>query len=101
MWHFAEMRPAFFATKKKTCYPTSALENDAQHGNKPGSWPNANPGCPDPGPLGQGNPFPTYWNVKRCSPDEIRVIYSLYFQHDGFNNVLFAAGHSILPLPSC
>ena len=101
MWHFAEMRPPFFISKKKTCYPTSALVNDAQHGNKPGGWPNANPGCPDPGPRGQGNPFPTYWNVKRCSSDEIRVIYSLYFQHDGFSNVLVAAGHSILPHPSC
>ncbi|KAF8250908.1 hypothetical protein K440DRAFT_616554 [Wilcoxina mikolae CBS 423.85] len=94
MWHMASMRPIFFTRKYATCYPTSAFNaSGQQHGNKPDKWPYAGTGCPDPGPPGKGPPFPTYWSVKQCSADEIRVVYSLYFQHDGFNNVIIAAGH--------
>ncbi|CCX33375.1 hypothetical protein FPQ18DRAFT_287940 [Pyronema domesticum] len=94
MWHFASMRPAFFIGQRSTCYPSSALTADGkQQGTPPNKWPDASTGCADPGPRGAGNPFPTYWNVKKCQDDEIRVIYSLYFQHDGFSNVLLAKGH--------
>ncbi|KAA8904864.1 hypothetical protein FN846DRAFT_779326 [Sphaerosporella brunnea] len=89
------MRPAFLFGKRRTCYPSAALDAAGrQHGSNPAKWPDAaGNSCPDPGPPGQGTPFPTYWLVKRCAHDEVRVVYSLYFEHDGFANVLVARGH--------
>lgn len=101
MWHFASMRPSFVERRRRTCYPSPALNATGhQHGTQPQGWPDAGDNCVDPGPPGKGRPFPTYWNVKRCGEDEVRVVYSLYFQHDGFSNVLVARGHSASPLPS-
>ncbi|KAI5782682.1 hypothetical protein EDC01DRAFT_664510, partial [Geopyxis carbonaria] len=88
MWHFATMRPAFYLKKYATCYPSAALIDGQQHGSAPNKWPDAGTGCATP-----GTPFPTYYVVKRCSDSEIRVIYSVYYQHDGFSNVLIAKGH--------
>jgi len=95
MWNYAQMRAVFTFHSVPTCYPTSALgSNGKPNGTQPNEWPNANSGCPNPGAPGREGPsFPTYWVVTRCSADEIRVVYAVYYQHDGFSNVLIAKGH--------
>lgn len=70
------------------CWPSPALVDGRQHGTQPNKWPDAATGCPAP-----NTPFPTYYNIKRCSDNELRIIYSLYYQHDGFSNLLIAKGH--------
>lgn len=79
----------------KPCYPSAALDGNGQpHGVDPTGWPNAGEGCPDPGNFGKGsNPFPTYFTVTSCNPDELRVAYHLYFKKDGFSDVIIAKGH--------
>jgi len=79
----------------KPCYPSPALDQNGQpHGVDPTEWPNASEGCPDPGNFKSGsNPFPTYFTVTSCNPDELRVAYHLYFKKDGFSNVFLAKGH--------
>ena len=95
MWHFASMRPMLYTKDYEACYPTAALNAAGQqHGTEPNNWPDAATGCVSAGPPGVGNPFPTYWTVTRCGDNELRVVYSLYFQHDGFSNLLIAKGHS-------
>jgi hypothetical protein len=103
MWNYAQMRAVFTFNSVPTCYPTSALGADGKpNGTQPNEWPDANTGCPNPGAPGrEGPPFPTYWVVTRCSVDEIRVVYAVYYQHDGFSNVLIAKGHGTLdPFPA-
>jgi hypothetical protein len=92
MWHFTSMIPIFSTESQRTCYTTAALDfSGAQHGTNPHKWPDAGSGCPEP-----GGSFPTYWTVKQCSEDEIRVVYALYFSRDGFSNTLISKGHSEL-----
>ncbi|KAI5785845.1 hypothetical protein EDC01DRAFT_190119 [Geopyxis carbonaria] len=88
IWHFGKSKG------HKPCYPSPALINGAQHGTKPDRHPHAGTGCADPGPTGRSNPFPTYFTVTRCADDEVRVVYSLYFSHDGFSNDVIAKGHT-------
>ncbi|KAI5789698.1 hypothetical protein DFH27DRAFT_614318 [Peziza echinospora] len=89
MWHFGESRD------NKPCYPSAALTPDGlQHGVNPTLYPNAAEGCPDPGPRGGGaNPFPTYFTVTSCDPNELRVAYHLYFVKDGWSDAVIAKGH--------
>ncbi|RPA72335.1 hypothetical protein BJ508DRAFT_419523 [Ascobolus immersus RN42] len=89
LWHFAESRDY------RTCYPTPAFNvNGAQHGLQPAKWPNAGDDCVDPGPKGASKvSFPTYYTVTQCWQDEIRVVYNLYYQKDGWSDVIFANGH--------
>ncbi|KAF8463426.1 hypothetical protein BDZ91DRAFT_731575 [Kalaharituber pfeilii] len=88
LWHFGK------SMGNKPCYPNHCFNSAGrQHGVKPTKWPNAASGCPDPGPDGCGNPFPTYYTVTRCSDTELRVVYNLYFQKDGWSNVVLAKGH--------
>ena len=67
MWHFGK------SNGNNPCYPSAALINGNQHGTDPDRWPHAGTGCEDPGPPGVGNAFPTYFTVKSCRGDELRV----------------------------
>lgn len=76
-----------------TCWPSYAT-NSSDKVVAPAelkAWPEAAGGtCPK-----TNTSFPTYWNAKQCSEDEIRVHYSLFFVKDGFkflDSELF--GHS-------
>lgn len=93
MWHFGLY--SVFGLNYPPCYPSAALINGKQNGTQPDVFPIAGTNCASPGDLkgGKGNPFPTYYVVKPCGSDEIRIIYSLYYTHDGFSNVLIAKGH--------
>lgn len=92
LWHFARSRG------NPTCYPSSALfENGTQVPPAPLEFfPKAAFGCPDPGPRGEGPPFPTYYTVNYCGADEIRIQYSLFFKKDGFIKVVLSPcnGHA-------
>lgn len=81
MWHFGRR------AGKEPCYPSEALINGQQHGTSPPKWPNSRGECASPGvPAGHpdmSNPFPNYFTVDRCGEDELRVVYSVYYSHDG------------------
>lgn len=88
LWHFGQSQ------SRAPCYPTWALTPDGkQAGVNPGPWSDASSGCPHPGPYGLSNPFPTYYTVSYCGDDELRVVYNLYFQKDGWSNTLISLGH--------
>lgn len=38
-------------------------------------------------------PFPTYYTVTQCWQDEVRVVYNLYYQKDGWSDTVIAKGH--------
>ncbi|KAI9705030.1 MAG: hypothetical protein M1836_006812 [Candelina mexicana] len=81
MWHFGRPRGM------KPCTPQDAVQSDGSqtNGNDPEPQENIGRGCYDIGDWhganSQGNPFPTYYTVKKCG-DSWRVTYSLYFRHD-------------------
>lgn len=83
IWHFGQSRG------NRPCYPSEALINGEQHGTKPARFPNAGGDCRAPGvPAGHSDmsdPFPTYFTVDRCGENEIRAVYSIYYEHDGFD----------------
>lgn len=92
LWHFGK------SWGNKPCYPSAALSPEGQQwGVDPSGfdhlWPNAGAGCPDPGPDGWSNPFPTYFTVSSCNQEEIRVAYHIYFKKDGFAAGGIAKGH--------
>ncbi|CCX07008.1 hypothetical protein FPQ18DRAFT_327623 [Pyronema domesticum] len=76
---------------REPCYPESAVVNGGPHPGTPvRSDPSPGYGCPSPGhwsgTYSNGNPFPTYYNVKYCPGDQSwRINYNLYFSHDGMS----------------
>ncbi|RPB29314.1 hypothetical protein L211DRAFT_775715 [Terfezia boudieri ATCC MYA-4762] len=88
LWHFGQ------SNNNKPCYPAPCFNAAGQqYGLNPTPWPNAGQGCPNPGPIGSGNSFPTYYTITRCNDVEVRVAYNLYFQKDRWSDVLVARGH--------
>lgn len=86
-WNFAR------ANSRDTCWPSAAI--DASGAQSPSAsrkaWPTAGQGgCPD-----RWSPFPTYYTVKQCGADQVRVIFNIYFKKDGFSGNLAgnALGH--------
>ncbi|RPA79350.1 hypothetical protein BJ508DRAFT_308453 [Ascobolus immersus RN42] len=84
LWHFATMKG------QKMCMPTSAINSDFKQTPylNPDLFPLAGSGCPDPGvPVGSLNdttPFPTYYTITNCTDTELRIVYNMFFQKDGF-----------------
>ncbi|EFX03921.1 hypothetical protein CMQ_849 [Grosmannia clavigera kw1407] len=83
MWFFGQ------AMDEPPCYPTAAL--DSSNGQVASvalcDWPDTGCNCRKPG-VAISNPgpsFPVYFSFLKCSSSEIRVVYNLFYQKDGFN----------------
>ncbi|KAL0765290.1 hypothetical protein CaCOL14_012039 [Colletotrichum acutatum] len=81
MWFFGQ------AMNRPPCIPTHAVVNGQQ---TPGAelceWPDAGCNCRKPG-FGIGNPapdFPVYYSYSKCNDNEVRVVYNLFYEKDGF-----------------
>ncbi|KAL7945183.1 hypothetical protein V8C42DRAFT_324838 [Trichoderma barbatum] len=80
MWFFGQ------AMNQPPCIPTFATQNGVQ---TPSSglcaYPNVGCNCRTPGvPIVNRSPsFPTYYSYQKCSDNNIRVQYSLFYQKDG------------------
>ncbi|MFG3256733.1 hypothetical protein [Streptomyces sp. NPDC048172] len=74
-WNFAR------ANSNDPCWPEDPFNGDGTP--KPGgdvkNWPDSDGGCAP-----HGEYFPTFYTVKKCNPDEIRVSYSIYQATSGF-----------------
>ncbi|MDJ1136059.1 NPP1 family protein [Streptomyces iconiensis] len=78
------------ANSNDPCWPEDAFDSSGNptDGAKTPNWPNSDGGCPK-----KGSPHPTYYTVKKCSPDKIRVSYTLYMATSGFQPSGEAGGH--------
>lgn len=69
------------ANSNDPCWPEDAFDDEGNPADGAGvpNWPNSDGGCP-----AKGAPHPTYYTVQKCSPDKIRVSYTLYMATSGF-----------------
>lgn len=74
-WNFAR------ANRNDPCWPEPAFDADGDpaDGGSVQNWPNSDGGCAP-----HGAAFPTYYTVQKCSPDEIRVSFTIYQATSGF-----------------
>lgn len=92
--------PMFFfgqALNQPPCYPMAATNDAGAQTPAAGlcAWPNAGCGCRTPG-VGIGNAgpsFPVYYSYSKCNDGEVRVVYNLFYEKDGFiPDVVFGHG---------
>lgn len=84
-------QPMFFfgqAMNQPPCIPTFATDKDDKQTPSAAlcDWPNAGCHCRTPG-VAIGNPspsFPIYYSYQKCTPDSIRIQYSLFYEKDGY-----------------
>lgn len=74
-WNFAR------ANRNDPCWPEAALDSNGNPvaGGAVQNWPNSDGGC-----ARHGSPFPTYFTVQKCNPNEIRVTFTIYQATSGF-----------------
>lgn len=75
-WNFAR------ANSNDPCWPEPAFDGNGNPADGGGvqNWPNSDGGCAP-----HGAPFPTYYTVQKCDPEEIRVAFTIYQATSGFN----------------
>jgi hypothetical protein len=63
------------------CWPEDAFDSDGtpHDGGNVADWPHAGDTC-----AGKGSPHPTYFSVRQCEADRVRVSFTLYYATSGF-----------------
>lgn len=69
------------ANSNDPCWPESPFDGNGNptDGADVQNWPNSDGGCAP-----HRSPFPTYYTVQKCNPDEIRVSFTIYQATSGF-----------------